>query len=425
VSAVAGFSVRREVDGPAVFAVVDLDGRPVPELGAFLRDLAERDRRAYTQRAYALGLADFFGWLAARGLALEAADRSVVSAYIADYRAGDKGGATRVDVARIGRVDGRTRKPAPALERQPATVNHRLAVLASFFAFVIGRDRARGAGVWLGAENPVPRASGGMEGSHGMPGRDAPRRGRRGELRQRVPRRLPRHLEPGLAEELIEAAGSWRDKSLLMLLWRTGQRIGDWSPAHGRHGVLGMALADLDRRTCSVVVRLKGARDEHRVPVAEEFWPLFSRYLVEERRFGDPGAPAWLARGGRALSYATFESSLRYLGAKVGARVNAHMFRHTLAQVLVDSCGLKVAQEVLGHRHLSTTADAYARVDQAALVRALEHANAAVDRAARVAAERGATADGEGGYVFGYDAATLAALDSLALDGHPDPGEPR
>jgi integrase/recombinase XerD len=425
VSAVAGFSVRRVVDGPAAFAVVDLDGRPVPELGAFLRDLAERDRSAYTQRAYALGLADFFGWLAARGLALEAADRSVVSAYIADYRAGEKGGATRVDVARIGRVDGRTRKPAPALERQPATVNHRLAVLASFFAFVIGRDRERGAGVWLGAENPVPRASGGMEGSHGMPGRDAPRRGRRGELRQRVPRRLPRHLEPGLAEELIEAAGSWRDKALVMLLWRTGQRIGDWSPAHGRHGVLGMALADLDRRTCSVVVRLKGARDEHRVPVAEEFWPLFSRYLAEERGFGDPGAPAWLARGGRALSYATFESSLRYLGGKVGARVNAHMFRHTLAQVLVDSCGLKVAQEVLGHRHLSTTADAYTRVDQAALVRALEHANAAVDRAARVASERGGAADGEGGYVFGYDAATLVALESLAVDEHPDQGRPR
>ena len=246
---VAGFSVRREVDGPAAFAVVDLDGRPVPELGAFLRDLAERGRSAYTQRAYALGLADFFGWLRAGGLAVEAVDRSVVSTYVENFRTGAKAGATRVDVARIGRVDGRTRKPAPALERQPATVNHRLAVLASFFAFVIGRDRERGAGSWLGAENPVPRAGGAMEGSHGMPGRDAPRRGRRGELRQRVPRRLPRHLEPGLAEELIEAARSWRDKALVMLLWRTGQRIGDWSEAHGRHGVLGMALADLDRRT--------------------------------------------------------------------------------------------------------------------------------------------------------------------------------
>ena len=64
-SAVAGFSVRREVDGPVAFVVVGLDGRPVSELVAFLRDLAERGRSAYTQRAYALGLADFFGWLRA------------------------------------------------------------------------------------------------------------------------------------------------------------------------------------------------------------------------------------------------------------------------------------------------------------------------------------------------------------------------
>jgi hypothetical protein len=56
---------------------------------------------------------------------------------------------------------------------------------------------------------------------------------------------------------------------------------------------------------------------------------------------------------------------------------------------------------------------------------ALEHANAAVDRAARVAAERGAPAGGEGGYVFGYDAATLAALESLAVGEHPDQGQPR
>jgi site-specific recombinase XerD len=135
VSAVAGFSVRREVDGPVAFVVIDVNGRPVPELDAFLGDLAERGRSAYTQRAYAFGLADFFGWLEARGVALEAVDRSVASAYVADFRAGAKGGATRVDVGRIGRVDGCTRKPAPALERQPATVNHRLAVLASFFGF--------------------------------------------------------------------------------------------------------------------------------------------------------------------------------------------------------------------------------------------------------------------------------------------------
>jgi len=296
-------------------------------------------------------------------------------------------------------------------------------VLASFFSFLIDRDTDRSAGLWLGRENPVPLSPSAMRGSHGMPGRDAPRRGRRGELRQRVPRRLPRTLEPGLAAELVEAACSWRDKALLVLLWRTGQRIGDWSEAHGRHGVLGMALCDLDRLAGTATVRLKGTRAEHRVPVADEFWPLFSRYLAEERGFGAAGDPAWVARGGRPLSYLTFRSALRYLGGKVGARVSAHMFRHTLAQVLVETCGLKVAQEVLGHSLLSTTADAYARLDHAALVRALAGANAAQDAAARSSARGSALARPAGArvdertYVFPYDEVTIAELDAIAIEG--------
>ena len=74
-----------------------------------------------------------------------------------------------------------------------------------------------------------------------------------------------------MGEELFAAARSWRDKALVLALWRTGQRIGDWRDVHGRHGVLGTSLADLDRRSGTITVRLKGARDEHCVPIVEEF----------------------------------------------------------------------------------------------------------------------------------------------------------
>lgn len=251
-----------------------------------------------------------------------------------------------------------------------------------------------------------------------MPGRDAPRRGRRAELRQRVPRRLPRGVEPAVARRLIDGARSARDRALLTLLWRSGQRIGDWSERHGRHGVLGMALGDLDRRSGTVVVRLKGARDEHRVPVADDFWPLFARYMAEERGLGEPGEPAWVAlrKGrGRPLGYATFESQLRALGRRLGVRVTAHMFRHALAQALVDTAGLKVAQEVLGHAHVGTTAASYARVDEASMVRALERVRDLFELSAREPA-RASDAAQDDGYVFAYDAATAAALDAAAAE---------
>jgi integrase len=246
-----------------------------------------------------------------------------------------------------------------------------------------------------------------------MTGRDAPVRRGRAELRRRQPRRLPRDVDPEVAELLIREAGSWRDRAILLLLVRTGQRVGDWHPEHGRHGVLGMRLTDFDRRRSTITVRLKGARDEHRVPVTGDFWPVFGRYLAEER--GDPPTDAaWVGhrRGaGKPLRYTAFEAALRYLGARLGVQVTAHMFRHGLAQQVYETAGVKVAQEILGHKHLSTTADTYAHVDQQAMVAAIAdvEAHRRAQRAIRpdgfMAAQR---------YAFAYDPSTIAELEAVA-----------
>ena len=205
-----------------------------------------------------------------------------------------------------------------------------------------------------------------------MAGRDLPRRGRL-ELHRREPRLLPRDLDPAVAELLAAAPPSARDRAIVTLLLRTGQRIGDWSDEHGRHGVLGMRLADVDHRRRAITVRLKGARDEHRVPVTPDWWPLLDEYLNTER--GQANTPAlWTGRRqgkDRPLRYAAFETSFRRTTARLGVHATAHMFRHTVAQQLVDTAGLKVAQEILGHRHVSTTAEEYAYADEKAMLAAL------------------------------------------------------
>ena len=398
------FEVRRE-DGVGAGLVVVGPGRGAIDASDFLAWLSSRGRGSYTARSYAFGLAHFLAWLDERELVLGDVDRSVLAGYISAFRDGDAG--------------------CP-LGRRPRTVNHRLSVLASFFAFLLARDAERDGGAAVGRPSPVPGEPSVMLGGHGMPGRDRVRRGRRSELRQRVARTLPRRVEPEVAVALIAAAVSWRDKALLTLLWRTGQRIGDRSEIHGRHGLLGMRLADLDRRAGMITVRLKGARDEHRVPVSEDFWPLFARYVADERGFGEPEEPAWmgLRKGsGTPLGYAAFESSLRYTSGKVGVRVTAHMFRHALAQALVDTAGVHVAQEVLGHAHISTTVGTYARVDERAMVDALARANGLFDLAAAAAAtapdaaqdeDHAAGGDDDDGYVFDYAAGTLAELDAIS-----------
>jgi integrase/recombinase XerD len=419
----ATFTLTQSSQAPSIFLVVGPDGLPVSAINEFLLHLSHCGRSAYTLRSYARGLAHFFGWLHTTGRHVDEVTSQTVETYIAFFSTETKGGACPVDPHRVGQINLRTRKSSPAVHRQARTINHQLSVLASFFAYRIRQNTERGVGHGIEQTNPVPASPSSGNNAHGMPGRDAPRRGKAGELRRRVPRRIPQQVDPTLAQQLIDAATSWRDKAILTLLYRTGQRIGDWSAYAGRHGILGMTLADIDERSGTITVLLKGARDEHRVPVTDDFWPLFHQYLKEERKVDSSVSAVWvgLRKGkGHPLSYASFESSLRYIGRKLGANVNAHMFRHTLAQAIVDLGNLKVAQDILGHRHLETTADIYALTSQRAMVEALSAAKSPFDvglaaphHSPSTAANRSAASR----YVFAYDEATVQELDQVTL--HP------
>jgi len=320
----ASFTLTQSPQDARVLLVVGPDGKPVSSIDEFLLHLFHCGRSAYTLRSYARGLAHFFGWLHTTGKRADNVTPQTVEAYIAFFSTEPKGGACPADPQKVGQINLRTRKSAPPIHRQPRTINHQLSVLASFFSYCIQQDTERGVGRWKHRANPVPASPSGNMNAHGMPGRDAPRRGKPAELRRRVPRRIPRQVDPSLAQQLIETATSWRDKAILTLLYRTGQRIGDWSAFAGRHGILGMTLADIDERAGMITVLLKGARDEHRVPVTDDFWPLYHHYLREERHVDPSVSAVWvgLRKGkGHPLSYAAFESALRYIGRKLGANV--------------------------------------------------------------------------------------------------------
>jgi integrase len=247
-----------------------------------------------------------------------------------------------------------------------------------------------------------------------------PARGRAEEFRRRVPREIHRPIHPSAAEQLISAAASYRDKSILTLLFRTGQRIGDWHDVAGRHGVLGMEMTDIDEQRRTITVRLKWDQDEHRVPVTDDFWPLFRRYVADEHGEDATATAAWVAmrKGkGKPLTYVAFESSLRYLSRKVGVTVHAHMFRHTVAQAVLETTGnLKVAQELLGHAQVTTTADLYMHVDERVLVEAVSAVKSTFDGETNHA-NGSAVGDplARERYVFAYDGITIEELEKAAV----------
>jgi integrase/recombinase XerD len=405
------FTVEKHRGSQPCYRVLDPEGSPATAINEFIAYLATRGRSAYTLRSYATGLAHFFTWLLESKISADEVTRHVVGQYIAAF-----GQASPRRPLLSPRPDD-IRK-----ERQPRTINHRLSVLASYFDFRVRQDEDRRDGAWHNRNNPVSIPA--QTHRHGMVGRDAPRRERTCEFRRRVPRKIPKPLAPDTAQRLIDATISWRDRAILTLLVRTGQRIGNWDDVAGRHGILGMELADVDQRRRTITVRLKGARDEHRVPVTDDFWPVLQHYLTEERKADSGTCALWLSlrRGkGAPLSYLAFESSLRYISQKIGVRVHAHMFRHALAQGVLDVTGnLKVVQDILGHAQISTTADLYMHVDHGAMVKAVA--------AVRTNFERTVTPNSnvfdlqQRTYAFPYDEMTVKEMEKAATQ-RPHEGE--
>jgi integrase/recombinase XerD len=376
----AGFTVVQGDFAPA-FTVVDSNGRVNQQADRFLRYLTLNGRSAYTVQSYARGIAHFQSWCARREFTPADIEPTQIQAYVADYRRG------------AGR------------ERSAATTNHRLSVLSSFFDFLIaGEGSTPGR---IGEANPVPAS---RNDARSMPMRKRPGRPR-ADLRRRLPRHPPTRLSADEIDAIYAAARSWRDKAMLKLLEWSGQRIGDWHSVHGRHGLLGLRLSDIDPAARSITVLQKGVRHQHVVPVAEPFWPLYQLYLTRERGAASHPA-AWVSKRkgkGRPLSYATFETMLRTLRKRSGVlRLTAHVYRHTFAQTLLESTdSLALVQAFLGHSSPETTAARYAHVSFRRLVeavRTLEEQSTVV---------RSSVAEGRTGYAFDYAPKTVEELERL------------
>jgi hypothetical protein len=98
------------------------------------------------------------------------------------------------------------------------------------------------------------------------------------------------------------------------------------------------------------------------------------------------------------------------------------MFCHTLAQGVLDTTGnLKVAQEILGHAHLSTTADLYMHLDHSAMVDALASVKATFDKEQKISGVSAKALPER--YAFPYDEITLEELEKVATQAQSPKGE--
>ncbi|MFN8215176.1 MAG: tyrosine-type recombinase/integrase [Solirubrobacterales bacterium] len=340
--------------GEAYWTVVDEEYRVVAAADAFLRDLRfGADRTESTTKLYAGELALFLGWADGSGRDLERAAREL-SRFVLLLRT--------TPITRRGTGYGRP--------RGAGRINHVLAVVREFVKHRVAHRqldaRVLAALYEVGDDRFLP----------------AELRAEDGGLRYRVrPRHKLRAGRPGRGraarqeewEALLLAAGSWRDRFLLVLLWFSGLRIGEAlglrrSDLHLMEsatelgcGVAGAHLHVVPRENVNGA-RAKGRR-ERVVPLAHHVLSYHDLYLDERERCTAAGdcdfvlVNLFAAPFGAPMRYSRVAQLFRSLSrrAELARRVTPHMLRHAAGTELTAHGGLEVAQAVLGHASITST----------------------------------------------------------------------
>jgi site-specific recombinase XerD len=301
----------------------------VPAVDEFMRSMAANGSPVTTLHSYACSLLRWWRFLAAIDVAWDRAGRVEVRDFVLWLRFGD------------GRPGGYA----------PATINHSLAVLRSFY-----EERATvGQGPVM---NPVPAAAG-RDGQRPHAHHDPMEpfhRSQRAPLRQKNPTVGTRGLSDAAFNDLFAAMASDRDRALLAFYVSTGARAVE---------LLGLTLDRVDVGGQVIGVHRKGTGRLQWLPASPDafvWWRLYEGRL--DRPAGETAV--WLTRRAPvvALSYAAMRRVLQRANDRLDTGWTLHDLRHTAARRLIadPAISLTDVQWVLGHAHLSTTA-VYLRPD--------------------------------------------------------------
>jgi integrase/recombinase XerD len=168
---------------------------------------------------------------------------------------------------------------------------------------------------------------------------------------------LPGVLSAAEAEQVLQQPAlatpvGFRDRALLEVLYSTGLR---------RMELVRLAVSAVDRVRGLVTVRQGKGRKERVVPIGERALAWLDKYLWEVR-------PRWVGESDAGIVFLTTQGNpfcpnhlsalvRRYVAAaRLGKRGACHLFRHTMATVMLEGgADIRFIQQMLGHAKLTTT----------------------------------------------------------------------
>jgi integrase len=387
-----------EVDDPVPWHVLDDAGDPVGPIGIYLGDFIVRGNGVASVRSYAYDLLRWWRWLRVIEIAWDKATSTEAKDFVLWFSGATKRrqAVRTTSAVTAGTVNPITRKRYLDDRYQPRTVRHSNAVLRDFYDFWI----ERGGGPLV---NPVPLdRSAHRPNAHHNP-LDVFRKEGRIAYNPKLPKQTPRALPDERWMDLFAALRSNRDRALLAVTVSSAARASE---------VLGIRGVDVDWGEQLVCVRRKGTQAPQWLPVSPEAMVWLRLYLADLGQLPPPEEPLWWTLRRRdhgdglrrqPMNYEALRAMFRRVNAALGTNWTMHDLRHTAALRMSrdPSLTMRDVQTILGHVHLSTTADVYMVEEQDQVIRRV--ARYLAEREQRQERNTAAVADG-------YDGDALAIL---------------
>ncbi|WP_406377396.1 site-specific integrase [[Kitasatospora] papulosa] len=338
-----GSVVHLETQHPA-YAVLNQAGSPVEAVTPYLRDLALNDNSPATSRSYANDLLRWFRFLWLLNVTWDKATEGEVAVMVGWLRTAPnpQRRRTRPNAPQPGSVNPRTGKRYLKAGYAPATINHALTVVASFYDF--HRDLGNGP-----LMNPVPVSEARRRAlAHRSPAEAVPAF-RRSRLRQRVPATAPRAIPDAMWDEFFAAMNHDRDRAAVLLYVSSGARASE---------LLGVTPADVDWPAQIVYVVSKGTKLREPIPASPQALVVLAAYL-DAMGMPAPHESVFRTRRGpdKPLTYWAMRRVIQRANDRLGTNWSLHDLRHTAAERMANDPNLTLVEvrAILRHADLATT----------------------------------------------------------------------
>jgi len=174
------------------------------------------------------------------------------------------------------------------------------------------------------------------------------------KLEQRLPREILTlsEVETILNQPNLSDPLGIRDRAILEMLYSCGMR---------RSELANITLYDLDFDRGTVMIRQGKGKKDRLIPVGERAIAWVQKYITEVRPAFviEPDTKRlFLGQMGEPIGADHFSKIVRnhVAGAAVGKQGSCHLFRHTMATLMLENgADIRFIQEMLGHARLTST----------------------------------------------------------------------